>query len=243
MRPGAVSDLIRGLMHGAVALIVALMVVLAAPRWPRFANLIAVIALTADLALANAGLVVTVPQTDFDELPVTLDAIENAELASPDGGPFRVHRMQAWSPAGWSAADSERRLRDLLRWERETLQPGFGVPLGVEYTVAAESSIEDADYRPFFQPFPRPVDAQSMNLVMAQPGRPVLYYPRRRRHVDRWQNAALYDAVMYRRFRAATFSCHHPRRRVTQYSMISVTTTTAAAYWMPACAGMTAARI
>jgi hypothetical protein len=176
---GAVNDLLRGLVHGAIALALGLGLVIASRHWPRLANPAAVIVLAVDLAVANAGLVVTVPQEDFELTSEALEAIHQAEAARPDGGPFRVHRMRAWSPAGWSATGSDQRLRDLLRWERDTLQPGFGVPLGISYTVASESSIEDADYWPFFQPFPRTLDARSAALLGAEPGQRILYYPRR----------------------------------------------------------------
>jgi hypothetical protein len=140
---------------------------------------VAVTVLAVDLAVANAGLVVTAPQREFERPPEALEAIRRAEREQPDDGPFRVHRMRAWSPAGWSAAGSARRLRDLLSWERDTLQPGFGVPLGVSYTVSAQSATEGADYWQFFQPFPRTLDPRSAGLLMAEPGRRVLYYPRR----------------------------------------------------------------
>jgi hypothetical protein len=38
---------------------------------------------------------------------------------------------------------------------------------------------------------------------------------------------------------AAHACCHHPRKRVIQYSLTSVSHSKAAAYWMPAFAGMT----
>jgi hypothetical protein len=38
---------------------------------------------------------------------------------------------------------------------------------------------------------------------------------------------------------AAYIRCHHPRKRVIQYSLTSANYSNAAAYWMPAFAGMT----
>ena len=137
--PGAVAELLRGLGHGAVALGLSLVVVVWSARRPGPAGLAALVLLATDLAVANARLVITIPQADFEREPEVLRAIRAAERADPSPGPFRVHRLSSWVPIGWSESASTRRLRELVDWEIDTLQPGFGLLHGVSYVLTDES--------------------------------------------------------------------------------------------------------
>ncbi|HEV3166223.1 MAG TPA: hypothetical protein VGZ22_19515, partial [Isosphaeraceae bacterium] len=76
---GAVSDLQYALGHGAVSLALTLALAFLVTRRPRFAGILALILLTADLAVANSGMVLTLPQTDFETQPRLLALIEQAE--------------------------------------------------------------------------------------------------------------------------------------------------------------------
>src|SRR5208337_726370 len=113
-------------------------------RYPAQAGLAALCLVTIDLTLANAGLVITIPQTDFEQTPEVVQAIRAAERANPSPGPFRIHRLASWVPIGWSEAGSTQRLRDLVDWEIDTLQPRFGVVHGMSYLLSDESETVDS---------------------------------------------------------------------------------------------------
>jgi hypothetical protein len=177
--PGALAELFRGLGHGAAALALSLTVVVWSTRRPGVAALVALPLLAADLAVASARLVITVPQAEFEREPELVRAIRAAESAHPSSGPFRVHRLSSWIPIGWSRAKSTRRLQDFVSWEIDTLQPGFGLLHGVSYVLTGDSQTGRADFRPLFRPSFRPVGSGAAAALGAEPGRRVLYHPRR----------------------------------------------------------------
>src|SRR5205823_591232 len=100
---------------------------------PRAAGVVALVVMTADLAAANAPLIVTVPQAAFESTPEALRIIAEQERQDPATGPFRIHRMPAWHPSSWTTTPSADRAADIVRWERDTLQAKYGIALGVEY--------------------------------------------------------------------------------------------------------------
>jgi hypothetical protein len=106
-------------------------------------------------------------------------AIRAAEAADPSPGPFRVHRLPAWVPTGWTQVGSTHRLRELVDWEIDTLQPAFGLLHDVSYVWADESQTGRADLRRLFRPADRVVDAASAVALGVEPGHRVLDYPRR----------------------------------------------------------------
>jgi hypothetical protein len=175
---GAVAELIRSLGHGALAIGLSLALVISLARWPRRGGLAAMVLLTVDLTVANSRLVYTIPQTDFERLPAVVEAIRAAESNEPSPGPFRVHRMQSWVPIGWSETSDRGRLRELVDWEIDTIQPGFGLLYGVNYVLTEESETTRADYSRFFQPSLRAVDDRSAAALRAERGQQVLYHPR-----------------------------------------------------------------
>jgi hypothetical protein len=176
--PGAVKGLLGALIHGLMALAATLLIATRRPDGQRHAGLIVLAFLTIDLAWANARLVITIPQADFERVPACVHAIRTAEQANPAQGPFRVHRLEPWVPAGWSAVGSAQRLRDLIDWEIDTLQPRFGLLHGVSYLLYDESKTGRADYDRFFEPAFRTVDGQAAMALGVEPGRRVLWYPR-----------------------------------------------------------------
>ena len=87
-----------------------------------------------DLAAANARYILTVPQAAFETQPEVLKIIEDAERTHPASGPYRIHRMPSWNPLGWFTTASKDRIYDFVRWEHDTIQPKYGINMGVEYT-------------------------------------------------------------------------------------------------------------
>jgi len=177
--PAAVGELLRGLGHGVIALATSLAVVAWSARRPRPAGLVALAVLTADLAVAQAPLVVAIPQADFERESAVVRAIRAAEAGDPSPGPFRVHRLPAWVPTGWTQVASTHRLRELVDWEIDTLQPAFGLLQGVSYVWTDESQTGRAEFRRLFQPNERVADAKAAARLGVEPGRRVLDYPRR----------------------------------------------------------------
>jgi hypothetical protein len=184
---GAVIDLLRTLVHAAVALTSSLALIIVAPRWPNRAGAFAVMLLAFDLTLANAGLVITIPQADFEAVPAVIGAIRASERARASPGPFRVHRLESWVPDGWSKTSSSERLRELVDWEIDTAQPGFGVLHGISYLLTDESETGRAGYGRFFDPAFRVTDEPTAAALGVEAGRPVLYHPRQA--FDLWGTA------------------------------------------------------
>lgn len=184
----AFVEMRRALLHGGIVLGLALALLQLARRHPRPAAMAALVLLTADLAVANARFIQTSPQAAFDAVPVALAQIRKAEelrreearaKGRPDDeGPFRVHNLGAWEPAGWINRGSPDRMDELLHWSRDTLQPKFAIPYGIHYT-AVEGTAELYDYWWFFAPFDPKLDAQAAKALGMEPGERVVYHPRR----------------------------------------------------------------
>jgi hypothetical protein len=177
--PGAVAELLWGLGHGALVLASSLLVVLGSTRRPALSGMTALAILTADLATANARLVIAIPQSDFEREPGVVRAIRATEAIDPSPGPFRIHRLPYWVPIGWSETGGPRRLRELANWEIDTLQPGFGSLHGLSYVFDDEGQTGRADYGRLFQPALRAADAQTAGMLGVARGTRVLYHPRR----------------------------------------------------------------
>jgi hypothetical protein len=175
---GSANVLLRALAHGTVVLLIALAIALTARRRPRLAGSLALIVLTADLAVANSELVLSLPQAVFETEPRVLTVIKEAERANPSPGPFRVHRMPVWNPAGWANTSSDDRFSELVVWERNTLQPKYAIPYHVEYTLT-EGTTELYDYRWFFGGFFMHYNPNRAALPGALPGQEITCYPRR----------------------------------------------------------------
>ena len=175
---GAAADLRLALLQGVVVYAIALVLARAVPARRRWAGALALGLVAADLIVGNARLVQTVPQTEFEADPRLLEIIRQAERDDPSPGPFRIHRMPLWHPARWSKEPSDHRSLEFVRWERATLQPKYGVPLGVEYTLT-EGVAELYDYWWFFGGFYRKVDPKRIKLPGIGPEGTVVYHPRR----------------------------------------------------------------
>ena len=106
------------------------------------------------------------------------------QRAEPSSGPFRVHRLGIWAPPGWTDTASTQRLRELTDWEIDTLTPGFGLLHGIDYVLTDESQTGRADFWQLFRPALREVDVRTAATLGVEPGRRVVYHPRRA--LDLW---------------------------------------------------------
>jgi Bacterial membrane protein YfhO len=169
----------RSFAHGASVFAAVLLLAAWAPRRRSRAGALALVVLVIDLAVANASLVWTTPQADFDVPSDAARQIEAAERINPSPGPFRIHRMTSWCPAQFLTMTTDQRLREANAWERATLRPLFGLPLGLEYCETV-GNMELDDYVAFFAVQPdMPVPAKMARILGVQPDHPIFYFPRR----------------------------------------------------------------
>jgi hypothetical protein len=174
----AVGDLRRALVQGVIVLTLTVALNAALRRRRRWAGCAALVVLTADLCMASAPLVVTAPQSLFDRKPRLAQLIEDAEKRHPAPGPFRIHRMLQWYPLSWFKTGDFDRVREVTRWEQDTLRAKYGLLANLSYTVTG-GSVEHFDYGLFFAGFDVPLDTSRVTLRDAVHGQPVLYYTRR----------------------------------------------------------------
>ncbi len=167
----AFSDLCRGLVQGGLILVAALALALRKTRPGPVCSALALLAVTADLASANARHVVTIPQRLLEATPRALEMIDAAERANPTLGPGRVHRLPFWEPIGWTQTSSPDREREFVAWERDTLLPKYGIPLGVDYTLSPGAA-ELRDYTVYFDAFVRELEAASRARVQVKKNGP-----------------------------------------------------------------------
>jgi hypothetical protein len=174
---GVLRTAIVGLSQGALVAVVATGIAAVATRWPSPAGGIALALMTVDLAVANAGLVVTARQSAFDAEPRALRLIREAEQAQPAPGPFRIHRMH-WAASAWLFGGSRDRNDEILAWERNTLGGHHAIPFGLGY-VDAKGTCELVDYTVFFRQGRVAVNPELAREVGLKPGQLVVYHTRR----------------------------------------------------------------
>jgi hypothetical protein len=177
------SELKRSLLHSTLVLAAALAVIPLAGKRPLLAGTLALVCVAADLAVANARYVITVPQSLMETEPEVVRIIRDAEAAKPASGPFRIHRMPQWNPPFWYSEESADRVGDFVAWERETIQPKYGITLGVNYTHTIGVA-EIYDYEWFFGGFPYTVRGDTARSLGIDSGQKVVYFPRR--SYDMW---------------------------------------------------------
>jgi Bacterial membrane protein YfhO len=186
---GAYEELRRSLAHGSIVLAIALGLLAwpwpwrGAPRRPAFLAALALAVTTADLAAANARLVLTVPQSMLDAKPKVVEVIEAAERESArldenSPGPFRVHRFPAWFPQAWEREPGTNLVHDAVVWGNDTIEPKYGLRHDVQYTMTLGMA-EIYDYEWFFGPIFRRVDATMAKQLGLNPGAPVIVFPKR----------------------------------------------------------------
>ncbi len=177
--------LVRALVHGAVLLALALILIPLARSRRALAGWVVLVVVAADLAVANTRYVITVPQALFEDEPEIVRVINEAERQNPSPGPFRVHRMPVWAPHRWATDPSTDRVRDFVTWERATIQPKYGITKGIEYTHTLGVA-ELFDYEWFFSGFPRTIQEPVARALGARAGQQVIYFPRR--PFDMWNS-------------------------------------------------------
>jgi hypothetical protein len=180
---GALRELHLALVQASVVLGTGLALMRWGCRAPALAGALAIGLTAADLALANARYVLTLPQELFETTPEVVRVIEDAERTTPAPGLYRVHRMPLWDPIIWRLERSDDRVRDFVVWERNTIQPKYGLRYGVNYTVT-RGVAELYDYDWFFGPFYRTIDEPTARMLGAKAGEQVVVYPRR--GLDMW---------------------------------------------------------
>jgi hypothetical protein len=175
----AYQAILRSLGQAAIVFTAGFVLTLLARQRPFLAGSMAVILMTVDLASANALFVLTIPQALFETKPEIVKGIEAAERDDPSPGPFRIHRMPTWHPLGWPDIASKNRALELVLWERDTIQPKYGINFGVEYThTMGVGELYDFDW--YFSGFPRNIhDPEVARRLGVQVEKEVVYFPRR----------------------------------------------------------------
>jgi hypothetical protein len=177
------GELVGGLAHGGIMVALGLVLLPLTRKRELTGGVIAILAVTADLAIANARYVSVVPQSLFVGEPKIARIIREAEGRNASPAAFRVHRMPQWNPPSWFSESSANRVGDFVTWERATIQPKYGITEGIEYTHTLGVA-EIYDYEWFFGGFPRSVWGQTAERLGVTPGERVVYFPRR--SFDMW---------------------------------------------------------
>ena len=175
---GASGDLRNAFIHGAIGFGALIGISIVLKKNPRVAGLVLIGVVAIDLGLASRRLIFTADQAEFDKKPRAVEIIAEAEKASPSAGPYRVHRMAVWSPIDWYTRASNDRIGDFVRWERDSIQPKYGINHGVEYTHT-QGVAELYDYEWFFGPWTTRMSPELAQAVRVDPKERLVYYPRR----------------------------------------------------------------
>ncbi len=175
---GAWGETQRALAHGALVFAAGVVLARWAARSPQRAGAAVLMVLAVDLGVANSRLVWTAPQAEFDDVPEVARRIEEAEREHPSPGPFRVYRIASWLPSRFMNDRSPDRLRELLAWERGTLESLHPLPLGFELSYSP-TGFEVNDYVEFYRFGRVPVPAETAAALKLAPGDPVFYHVRR----------------------------------------------------------------
>jgi hypothetical protein len=148
----ALAATVRSLIHGGLVLGLGLVLCRLARRLPRSAGALALMAMALDLGIANARLLWTLPQAEFETTPRALALIkeDQAEEEPSSQGLFRVDRMGMAAPGGWSRSTAKERLRAAFAWQRDTLDSLSGLPLDLQYTLRQGEMHRDT-YELFFR--------------------------------------------------------------------------------------------
>jgi len=179
----AFRSLLMSLGHTLVLFWLAWGIFRIARKRPALAGSLAAALVAADLSVANSHLIISSPQALYEGVPEALQKIRDAEAAEPMDGPFRIHRMPIWNPPGWNNTASHNRAWDYTKWERDTIQPKYGITENVEYTQTIGVT-ELYDYEWFFGPFGRKARPDNAQLLHVDVGTEIVYFPRR--SYDMW---------------------------------------------------------
>ena len=86
--------------------------------------------------------------------------------------------LPSWVPIGWGELGSEHRLRDLVKWEIDTLQPKFGLLHGIDSVYDDQSQTGAPTSSVSSDRCSAASNAATAAVLGVEPGRRVLYYPR-----------------------------------------------------------------
>ena len=86
--------------------------------------------------------------------------------------------MTVWHPEQFATAGRAEPYREWLAWERETLQPLHGLPMGLEY-CDVDWAMDLADHAALFDPRAMPIPATTAQILHIPAGQPLQYFPRR----------------------------------------------------------------
>jgi hypothetical protein len=175
---GAYHEAWRSMTQGAIVFGATALLARHARRAPVLAGLGALMVMTVDLAIANTRYIVTVPQALLDAEPRAVQLIRRAEQRDPSEGPFRVSRMRYWMPRIWMEVPAADRSRQLISWNRDTIEPKYAIPYGLQYTSAG-STAELGAYREFFSGSTVLVNDEVARRLRLRPGDLIYYLPRR----------------------------------------------------------------
>ena len=129
-----------------------LVLVAAASRGRRWAGPLAILLMAATWASRTPGSSGRCPIGVRSQVAGSRARSERAEAKSPSRGPFRVARLAEWHPIRWIRTRSPDRLREIVAWERDTLQSGHGMLDGLSYTLTP-GVLEPEAYVDLFQPW------------------------------------------------------------------------------------------
>ncbi len=102
--------------------------------------------------------------------------------------------MPFWNPLGWSTTASKDRVYEFVTWEHNTIQPKYGINLGVEYTHTLGVA-ELYDYDWYFNGFPWKIhDPQVAKSLGVELEKEVVYFPRRA--YDMWNTRYFIRALL-----------------------------------------------
>lgn len=175
---GAYGETRRALVQAVIVFAVGLMITTWGRRAPLLASTAALGVLAADLGIANARYVLTVPQALFESKSRVVELIEDAERRQPIDGPFRVYRMPEWTPPGWQLQASADRVREFVSWQRATIEPKYGLRYGIEYSLTS-GALQLLRHEEFFRPMVKRLSPAAASAIDSQAGTEIVVYPRR----------------------------------------------------------------
>jgi hypothetical protein len=175
----AQRHLMMAVVHFVIAVLVLWLLLLLKDRFGakgRSAVGVAFLAMLAvDLFVAHQWLMMTDEQEAIDRKPKVLAAIE-ADAANDPPELYRIHRTRIYTPERWAFYADRSRDLDLTRWERNTLQPKYGLPFGCHYTTTTGTmSIYDVEF--FFAPWVVPAPPSLRERLKSETDS-IVYYPR-----------------------------------------------------------------
>lgn len=139
---GAWHDIAIALLHTALLATALAALWMWSTRQRHRAGLASVVAIaltTLDLGFAQSGLLAFAPAGDWETRPEIVDKLP-ADIKN-----YRVFRQLRVLPPTWQDASSADRYGEVLRWNRATLAPKFGLRYGISLAEAA-GTVAPYDY-------------------------------------------------------------------------------------------------